>query len=119
MQKESWGRAIVESRQWTTEEARRAVAACDGSGLRTAEFARGHGCTAGRFQYWRKRLQAMGSAGDGHLLPVRVVPTGQARLVERDPGRVVLLDGRTRVEMEGMPAEWVAKLLLVLRGSEG
>ncbi len=119
MQNESWERAIAESRQWTTEEARRAVAACDGSGLRTAEFARRQGSTAGRFQYWRKRLQAMGSAGDRRLVPVRVVPIGQARLVERDPGRVVLLDGRTRVEMEGMAAEWVAKLLLLLRGSEG
>ncbi len=119
MQKESWERAIMESRQWTTEEARRAVAACDGSGLRTAEFARRQGSTAGRFQYWRKRLQAMGSAGDRRLVPVRVVPIGQARLVERDPGRVVLLDGRTRVELEGMTPEWVVRVVLLLRGSEG
>ena len=121
MQKESWERAIMESRQWTTEEARRAVAACDGSGLRTAEFARRQGSTAGRFQYWRKRLQAMGSAGDRRLvLRAGGADRAGARLVERDPGRVVLLDGRTRVEMEGMAAEWVAlKLLLLLRGSEG
>jgi transposase-like protein len=119
MQNESWERAIAESRQWTTEEARRAVAACEGSGLTRAEFARRHGSTASRFQYWRKRLVATGSAGDGRLLPVRVVPSGQARLVERDAGRVVLLDGRTRVEMEGMTPEWVARVVLLLRGSEG
>jgi transposase-like protein len=119
MQNESWERAIAESRQWTTEEARRAVAACKGSGLTMAAFARRHGSTAGRFQYWGRRLAAIESAGDARLLPVRVVPAGQARLVERDPGRVVLVDGPTRLEMEGMPAEWVAKLLLVLRGSAG
>ena len=119
MQNESWERAIAESRQWTTEEARRAVAACEGSGLTTREFARQHGSTAGRFQYWRKRLLAMEASRDGRLLPVRVVPAGQARLVERDRGRVVLVDGQTRLEMEGMPAEWVAKLLLLLRGSAG
>ena len=119
MQNESWERAIVESRQWTIQEARRAVDACEGSGLTRAEFARRHGATAGRYQYWRRRLAAMGSAGEGRLVPVRVVAAGQARLVEREAGRVVLLDGSTRVEMEGMTAEWVAKLVLLLRGSEG
>ena len=116
MQNEAWERAIADSRQWRPEEARRAVTACDRSGLSTAEFARRHGSTAGRFQYWRRRLTAMESAGEARLLSVRVVPAGQARLVERDPGRVVLLDGQTRVEMEGMAAEWVAKLVLLLRG---
>ena len=118
MQSEGWERAIAESRQWTIQEARRAVGACEGSGLTTAEFARRHGATAGRFQYWRRRLAVVGPAGEARLVPVRVVAAGQARLVERESGRVVLLDGRTRVEMEGMPAEWVAKLVLLLRGTE-
>lgn len=118
MQDESWKRALVESRQWTPAEARRAMAACDGSGLTTAEFARRQGATAGRFLYWRRRLRATQSPSEARLLPVRVVSPGEARLVEREPGRVVLVDGRTRLEMEGMSPEWVAKLLLLVRGSE-
>ncbi|MGA7122330.1 MAG: hypothetical protein WBY94_19665, partial [Polyangiaceae bacterium] len=56
MQNESWGRAIAESRPWTSDEGARAVAACEASGMATATFARRHGTTAGRFRYWRKRL---------------------------------------------------------------
>ena len=119
MQNESWQRAIAEQRTWTTEEAARAVAACDASGMRAAEFARKQGSTAGRFQYWRKRLAARAADGGARLLPVRVVEPGQARYVERDPGRVVLLDGRVRLEMEGMTAEWVATLIRLVRESEG
>jgi transposase-like protein len=116
MQNESWQRAIAERRSWTEEEAARAVALCDTSGMTTAAFARRHGSAASRFQYWRKRLRDTGTASAG-LLPVRVVEAGQARLVERAPGRVVLLDGQLRVEMEGMTAEWVATLLRLVRES--
>lgn len=104
MQNESWRRALAEQRAWTRDEARQAVSAAEASGMRMAEFAREHGGTAGRFQYWRKRL-----------LPVRVVEPGQARLVERAAGRVVLIDDGVRVEMEGMTAEWVATLIRLLR----
>src|SRR5262245_42943995 len=111
MQNESWQRAIAESRPWTNEEAARAVAACDASGETTAAFARRHGSTGGRFQYWRKRLLGAEAERDGRLLPVKIIEPGQARLVERDPGRVVVVDGRLRVEMTGMPATWVATLI--------
>jgi transposase-like protein len=119
MQNESWGRAIAESRPWTRDEAARAVAACEASGMTTAAFARRHGTTAGRLQYWRKRLQENEAGGDGRLLPVKVVEPGQARLVERAPGRVVLVEDGLRVEMEGMSAEWVATLIRLLREREG
>lgn len=119
MQNESWQRAITQSRSWTNEEAARAVAAFEASGLTAAAFARQHGTTAGRFQYWRKRLRAIEAEGDSRLLPVRVVEPGQARLVEREAGHVVLVDGRVRLEISGMPAAWVATLLRVLRESEG
>jgi hypothetical protein len=52
-------------------------------------------------------------------LPVRVVEAGQARLVERGGGRVVVVEGPLRVEMEGMSAEWVAGLIRLLREREG
>jgi|HubBroStandDraft_1064217.scaffolds.fasta_scaffold201326_2 transposase-like protein len=119
MQNESWQRAIAQSRSWTNEEAAQAIAACEASGLTTAAFARRHGSTGGRFQYWRKRLRAVGAEGDARLLPVKIVEPGQARLVEREPGRVVVVDGRLRVEMAGMPAAWVATLIRLLRESEG
>jgi transposase-like protein len=119
MQNESWQRAIAESRSWTHDEAARAVSACESSGLTTASFARKHGSTAGRIQYWRKRLRVVEAEGDARLVPVKVVEPGQARLVERDPGRVVLVDGRIRVEIAGMPVAWVATLIRLLRESEG
>jgi transposase-like protein len=115
MQNEMWKRALAESRAWTREEAMAAVAACEASGMTTAAFARQHGATAGRLLYWRKRLGEEQSAGGGRLLPVRVVEPGQARLVEREPGRTVLVEGRLRVELEGVPVEWVARLIRLLR----
>lgn len=118
MQNESWQRAIAESRSWTNEEAARALAACEASGLTTSAFARRHGATAGRFQYWGKRLRGA-EVGDAGLVPVTVVEPGRARVVERDPGRVVLVDGRLRVEMVGMSAAWVATLIRQLREGEG
>lgn len=119
MQNESWKRALAEKRAWTSDEARLAVSACEASGMSMAEFARRHGGTGARFQYWRKRLLQQGAAvEDGRLLPVRVVEPGQARLVERAAGRVVLVDERVRVEMEGMSAQWVATLIRLLGESE-
>jgi transposase-like protein len=115
MENESWGRAIAESRPWTRAEAARAVAAFEASGMAPAAFARHHGTTAGRLQYWRKRLRETEAGGDSRLLPVRVVEAGQARLVERGAGRVVFMEGPLRVEMEGMSAEWVAGLIRLLR----
>lgn len=119
MQNEMWKRALAESRAWTREEAVSAVAACEASGKTTAAFARQHGATAGRLLYWRKRLREEEAAGGGRLLPVRVVESGQARLVEREPGRTVLIEGRLRVEMEGVPVEWVARLIRLLRENDG
>jgi transposase-like protein len=78
MQSESWERAIAENRAWTREEAARAVAACDASGLPRAEFARRHGSTASRFYWWRKRLRKGAVGGEARLLPVRVVQPGRA-----------------------------------------
>lgn len=120
MQNEMWKRALAESRAWTREEAVSAVAACEASGKTTAAFARQQGATAGRLLYWRKRLREEGAAaGGGRLLPVKVVEPGQARLVEREPGRIVLIEGRLRVEMEGVPVESVARLIRLLRESDG
>src|SRR5260370_12623019 len=118
MQNESWQRALAQSRSWTNDGAAQAIAACEASGLATASFARKHGSTGGRFQYWRKRLRAVEAEGDARLVPVKIVETGQARLVERDPGRVVLVDGRLRVQMPGMSAALVAALICPLRQSE-
>jgi transposase-like protein len=119
MQNESWRRALTESRPWTREEAARAMAACEASGMTTSEFARRCGTTGGRLQYWRKRLRALETRGEGRLVPVQVVARGQARVVERAPGRVVVQHGEVRVEMEGMAAEWVATLIHLLRESAG
>jgi transposase-like protein len=119
MQNESWQRALRESRPWTREEAERAIAALDASGMMAATFARKYGTSGSRFGYWRKRLRE-GGTGDARLVPVRAVETGQARLVEREPGRVtVVASGGLRVEMEGVSAEWVAVLVRLLRESEG
>src|SRR5260370_28657503 len=119
MQNESWQRALAQSRSWTNDGAAQAIAAWEASGLATASFARKHGSTGGGFEYWRKRLRAVEAEGDARLVAVKIVETGQARLVERDPGRVVLVDGRLRVEMAGMSAAWVATLIRLLRESEG
>src|SRR5258708_16674267 len=119
MQNESWQRALAQSRWWRNDEAAQAIAACEASGLATASFARKHGSTGGRFQYWRKRLRAVEAEGDARLVPVKIVETGQARLVARDPGRVVLVDGRLRVEMAGMSAAWGAALIRLLRWGAG
>src|SRR5260370_36178320 len=118
MQTESWQRARAQSRSGTNDEAAQAIAACEASGLATASFARKHGSTGGRFQYWRKRLRAVEAEGDARLVPVKIVETGQARLVERDPGRVVLVGGRLRGEMAGGCAAWVATLIRLWRDSE-
>jgi len=50
---------------------------------------------------------------------VKIVEPGQARLVERDPGRVALVKGALRVEMSGMPAAWVATLIRLLCEGDG
>lgn len=118
MQSESWQRALAEGRSWTTDEAARAVAACDASGMTTGAFARQHGATAGRVLYWRKRLRESGRGCDARLLPVSVVERGPTRVVERAPGRVVLVEDGVRVEMEGMSPEWVATLIGLLRESK-
>jgi transposase-like protein len=86
--------------------------------MTTGAFARQHGATAGRLLYWRKRLSESGRVGDARLLPVSVVERGQARVVERAPGRVVLVEDGVRVEMEGMSPEWVAMLIRLLRASD-
>lgn len=119
MQNEAWQRALLEDRAWTREEALRALATCDASGMRSAAFARKHGTSPGRFQYWRRRLQESSVTGGARLLPVKVVEPGEARFVGRASGRVVLLDGGLRLEIEGMTAEWVATLVRLMRGSEG
>src|SRR5260370_12004677 len=114
MQIECWRRGLAQSRSWTNDEGAQAIAACEASGLATAAFARKHGSTGGRFQYWRKRLRAVEAEGDARLVPVKIVETGQARLVERDAGRVVLADGRLRVAMAGLSAAWGAALIRLL-----
>ncbi len=78
------------------DERARAAAACEASGMATATFARRHGTTAGRLRYWRKRLGETHAGGEARLVPVRVVEPGQARLVERAAGRVVLMEGALR-----------------------
>lgn len=115
---EGWELALVEDRSWSREEASRALSALSASGKTVAAFARDHGSTSGRFLYWRRRLGEE-THGGGRLLPMRVVKDGQSRLVEREPGRVVVLSGEARVEIEGMPAEWVASLIRLLREREG
>ena len=119
MENDNWEQAITESRPWTRAEATRAMAALKASGMTTAAFARHHGTTAGRVQYWHKRLCEREARGGGRLLPVRVVEAGQARVVERGAGRVVLVEGPLRVEVEGMSAEWVAVLVRLLRERGG
>ena len=101
MRSASWQKAVEEGRPWTMEEAKRALAACDASGIATSDFARQYGGRPSRFYWWRKRLAEDASRGDAaRLLPVRVVESG-AKFVPRE-ARVVLSDGRLRVEMEGM-----------------
>jgi transposase-like protein len=118
MRSEDWQRAIAGRRAWTAAEARRALAACEASGLSIAEFARQCGSTAWRFYSWRKRFEDQAPAEETtRLLPVKVVESG-ARFVARE-ARVVLVDGRLRVEVEGMSAEWVATLIRLVRGSDG
>jgi transposase-like protein len=115
MQKEAWERAIDEGRPWTDAEAARALAASEASGMTTAEFARTHNLTAGKLYWWRKRLRR-GGAQPARLLPVKVVAAGAG---EAPRSRVVLTDGRWRLEIDGMPAEWVATLLLLVRQGAG
>lgn len=120
MQNESWQDALVESRAWTREEAVRALTTCDASGMEMSAFARKHGTTGGRLRYWRKRLEGQSRvAGGARLLPVQVVGPGEARFIGREPGRVVLVDGGIRLELEGMTAEWVATLIRLVRAREG
>lgn len=116
MAKEAWERACAERRPWTDAEATRAVAVFEASGMTGAEFGRNYGLTAGKLYWWRKKLRA-GAAG-GRLLPVKVVSGGGAAGEEQVP-RVVLSDGRTRVEVEGASPEWVAALLRLVRENEG
>lgn len=121
MQKEAWERAIDEGRPWTDGEAARALAACDASGISAAAFARRHNLTAGKLYWWRKTLGERARANaPGRLVPVKVV-SGAAGSGQGDgPGaRVVLLDGRLRLEMADMTPEWVATLLRLVRESEG
>lgn len=121
MQKEAWERAIDEGRPWTDAEARRALAACEGSGMSTASFARQCNVTGGRFYWWRKHLREReAGAQPGRLVPVKVVAAAEpARRSMEGQSRVVLTDGRLRLEIEGMSPEWVAALVRLMRESEG
>ena len=116
MAKEAWERAIDERRPWTDAEAARALAAFEASGFTGAEFGRMYGLTASKLYWWRKKLRAV--AARGRLLPVKVV-SGPGAAGEEPVPRVVLSDGRTRLEIEGASPEWVATLLRLVRESEG
>lgn len=120
MQKEAWERAIDEGRPWTDAEAERALAACDASGMSTAAFGRHCNVPAGRFYLLRKE-QREGAVGQrGRLVPVKVVASGErGRQSDEAQSRVVLTDGGVRVEMAGISPEWVARLIRLMRESEG
>jgi transposase-like protein len=117
MHKESWERAIDEGRPWTDAEAARALAACAASGQSAAQFARRYNLTAGKLYWWRKRL-AERSTASSRLLPVSVVSGDRGNAGGNAPPRVVLTDGRLRLEIEGISPEWVAALIRLVRENE-
>lgn len=106
-------------KQWTAEEARRALEAWRSSGLSLRVYARRSGVTTTRLRWWRKRLgdwAAAAASSEVQLVPV--IPTPVA--APRGAGATVLLPGRVVLELDVgcVPATWVAALVLELERAQ-
>ena len=106
--------ARLRERRWTTRDARRVLAACDGSGLSVAAFAREHGLKDQRLSWWRKRLgewdgSALAAAGSP---PVRFVPAiVQGSRVATGSTIAIRLPDGVMVEIGDASPQWVASLV--------
>ena len=103
----------LREQRWTTKDARRVLAACDGSGLSVAAFAREHGLKGQRLSWWRKRL----GEWDGSLAAAGAPPVRFARAIVHESrvvngGTIVirLADG-VAVEIADASPQWVASLV--------
>ena len=108
--------ARLREQRWTTKDARRALAACDGSRLSVAAFAREHGVKQQRLSWWRKRLgewDGLDPAGD--TSPVQFVPAvvQGSRVAAGGTIAIRLPDGVT-VEIADVSPQWVASLVRCL-----
>jgi transposase-like protein len=106
--------ARLREQRWTTKDARRALAACDDSGLSVAAFAREHGVKQQRLSWWRKRLgewDRLGPAAGG-TSPVQFVPAvvQVSRVAAGGTIAIRVLDGVT-VEIADVSPQWVAALV--------
>ena len=108
--------ARLREQRWTTEDARRVLSACDGSGRSGAAFAREHGLRAQRLSWWRKRLgewEGPAVAAGARFVPAIVQGSGVAiggTIAIRLPDGVM-------VEIAEASPQWVAILLRGLCGA--
>ncbi len=102
-------------RQWTVEEARRALREWRASGEPLEAFARRRGWTSQRLRWWRDRLSDWEEAGPAEAALAPVVVTGE--LLTR-PAAVTLRAGDLVVEVAdvgAVPASWLSTFLVGLR----
>lgn len=106
--------ARLREQRWTPKDARRVLAACDGSGLSVAAFAREHRLNGQRLSWWRKRL----GEWDGSALvaastpPVRFVPAMvQGSRVATGGMIAIRLPDGVMVEIADASPQWVALLV--------
>lgn len=104
--------AALRGQHWSTDDARRVLAACDESRLTQAAFCRQHGLQPKRLSWWRKRLRewdASASPAGGVRFVPAVVPPGKAMQVK------IRLPGEVAIEIAGAEASFVASLMRELR----
>ena len=123
-----WKRAIEAGTNWSAAEARAALEAQSKSGESVVAFARRHGIVAERLYWWRNRLAVLAkrtrktdTGTVGRLIPLTVVEPpamAQSAAASGVGGRVVVIDGGLRVEVEDAGAvspAWIATLLRTVK----
>lgn len=120
----AWQRAIEAGTNWSAAEAKAVLDAQSKSGASILAFAREHGIVPKRLYWWRYRLavspqekRTRSSEPVGRLIPLTVVESvSPAR--SRAEGRVVVIDGALRVEVDDPAAvspAWIATLVRSVR----
>lgn len=104
--------ATLREQHWSTEDAKRVLAACKDSGLSQAEFCRKHELQPKRLSWWRKRLRDWGALRQVtetvRFAPAVVPPTAAMQVKIRLPGEVA-------IEIADAGASFVAELVSELR----
>ena len=106
---DEWIAELVGPAQWTPDEARRVLAACERSGQSTSSFAARYGLKGQRIVWWRARLAANPSVT---LVPAIIREV--ASVAARAPAVSVIIGAKVRVEVvdpASVSPAWCAALV--------